>query len=246
MANKNHFIVMRAALLIAGLCIVVLSMLLLSPEIARDQNVVVFTASDVVLLFCVLVGPMLSGESIEEFTAGRIVSTGILFRATIPFAVCTAALVTYANIVPNPPLKLLVVAQLALTFVFVLWMYFGMLTSAHVEGVAQSEQALKYSVEALRASSQNLAVDSSRVDFSQYPRLESLSESIVKIAEEARYLTPVASTEAANLEQQIGSCLASLNAWYAVGDFTVPRIQEAEKLAYETLTLIYKRKSLRN
>lgn len=246
MVQRDRLLAMRATLFLFGLAIVALGLSLPLSGLATDGHVLLFTVCDALILFSVVVGPLLAGGRIEDATAGRIVLASMVPHATMPYAMCTTGLVLYANLAPQPPVRLLVVVQLALTFAMALWIYYGVRTSAHIEDVARYEAAVRSSVEGLRRASEQLAECALRADTSQCAGLDALAATIGQVAEELRYLTPVLRQEADEAERQIGLRLSSLDAWYRAEDFTPTRVQEASDLACETLTLIGTRKAMRN
>lgn len=235
-----------SVLFVAGLAIVILGLLALAPYLPGGSRVFWFVAADVIVLYLLVFSPLVMGERVSDLTGGRIVSLGIYWYAVGAYALLTAFVLFSVCTSVRPPLMIYIVLQLAGLFCVALAAFFGDAAHGQVEEVEAIQEQQLSSVRDLRATSEQLAIAVSQIDTTGNTALGELATATERIADDLRYLTPVQTQQAVLLERRIQSDLDTLMAQTGHGDPTMIDVPGACDVARDALSLIARRKALRN
>lgn len=245
MTRLNNSAALRVGLFIFGLCVVVLALVALPTRASADSAVLLFTTIDAVMLYVILFAPLLVVERVQELSEGRIVSMGIVWRATIPYALLSLGVMYGANSMPHPPLALLCVVQLAGLFGLALALFFGGAAENHIGDVERHEVMVRSSVSRLRGKSEELVAVATHAGLSQADDTQELAVLTGRIADELRYMTSVPTDEAMGLERHIAANLERLQACIH-SDMGRAEVTDAKRLAEDTLVTIAQRRAMHN
>lgn len=245
MGDKATSIGLRILLFAFGLVVLVLGLILLMPHPPAGAPAGLYVTCSLITLYALFFGPLLVGDSIEELSGGRTVSLGIYYLFLGVYALLTVVLVYYAVTGVGPTLSAIVVIQLAGLFGVAIGAYMAVSSGQRIADVKQREIGKRSSVERLRATSQRLSAQTSRLDTQDQIQGE-IVRTTKSIAEELRYLSPLHTPEAFALEEQIASYLDTLLASDFNSDMSSVAAQEALGYAQSALQLIEQRKAMRN
>ena len=244
MTKRNNAMALRCLLFAAGLAVLLVALALLEPYSLGGVGARVFTVVVSVSLYVVLVGPLVLGGALQSMSVGQIVAGGMYAKAAIIYALCSVGTMACANLVPQPPLGLLVVVQLVGLVAIGAYVAMGDATQAHVSSVELGEQARLAPVKAMRASAARLEVLALELDAATSPDCADAQRRVRSIAEDVRYLSPSSNPQAAQLDVRIDHNLSAMN---TLLDTAVPDARTVEELggmARETQRLIDQRKTL--
>lgn len=242
---RSNSTLLRVGLFVLGLCVVVLALVALPTRAFADPMVLMFTTIDAVALYVVLFAPLLVVDRIQDLSAGRIVSMGIVWRATVPYALLSLGVMYMANTMARPPLALLCAVQLAGLFGLALALFFGGEAEEHIQDVEHHEVIVRSSVTRLRGKSEELVAAAAHADLSQEDDTRELAVLVGRIADELRYMTPVQTDEAMGLERHIAANLERLQACIH-SDMGGAEVADAKRLAKDTLATIAQRRAMHN
>ncbi len=244
MKKRNNAMALRCLLFAAGLAVLLVALALLEPYSLGGVGARVFTVVVSVSLYVVLVGPLVLGSALQSMSVGQIVAGGMYAKAAIIYALCSAGTMACANLMPQPPLGLLVVVQLVGLVAIGVYIVMGDATQAHVSSVELGEQVRLAPVKAMRMSAARLEALALELETKTSPDCSDVQRRVQRIAEDVRYLSPSGNPQAAQLDARIDDSLSAMN---TLLDTSAPDAQTVEELggmARETQRLIDQRKRL--
>lgn len=242
MSSRGNSQTAKTAIFVFGLLIVCLAAWWLVPWVPGDTGNRLFVAFDLVLLYAVAFVPPLLLPRLQQSTTGRIVSVGILYWGIGLYAIYTVVLIWRACSQAFPPTRLLVILQLVGLFALVGVMYFSTTTREHADAVEAGEDTLMRNVEHIRSQASSTAIDASTLG-DAYAQAK---KKIEQISEEVRYLSPVTSPQACELEDHLYRLQGELSGLVQAARNGGVAPQELSRKADDVLLVIRQRKALIN
>ena len=248
MVRQDQSLVMRAILFVFGMLILILAFLFLIPFASNSSLVTLFATIDAAVLYTVALGPVLLGGVFEALSSGRRVTPSIGFVGIGAWIYILASIAVIAVLIihKDPPINVLLVVQLAALFVLGVSAVVGRQVNDQVEAVETAEQAILYPIKEVRSAAEQLAIKVSAQSLPEGEASRQLVQDVQKLADELRYISPSTAPEAASLDNGILSYVNALSACLGTGAVGPSQVQSASELVRDALTLVARRKAIRN
>lgn len=207
----------RLVLFLAGAVILGLLIWFGVPPILWQGNVIAFLIVAALLVYAALLLPVVFHFVLGD---GMIVGGIIYFRGAVLFGVLSLGLMLWA-LLSQDVSKLLIVLELAVIFVFAVYILISYYTASHVTNVRNAEMNKKDALDCLksRALQMQTTVDLKTGD-------QEVRTAVKKLAESIRFLSPSEAPEARRLEEAMIQKLTTLD----LRTNAMPDLQELESM----------------
>ena len=239
---------MRAVLFAFGMLVLLIAFIFLIPFASSNSAARVFATIDAAVLYTLALGPVLLGGVFEALSSGRKVTPSIGFAGVGMWIYTPITLVVIALLVgqKDPPLSVLLIVQLVALFVLCTALVLGTQVSDQVEAVEAAEQTVLAPIADMRRSAEQLAITVSEKSLPEGDASRQLVQDARRLADELAYLSPSASQETVSLEKGIQSHISAALACLGDDEVEPHQVQNASKLVHDALTLLARRKAIRN
>ena len=195
---ENKYPIMKILVFLLGMIVITVSGILLQPYFKIDTGKIIFVAISVFLMYITVFLPVLL-KSFSPQNADRVfVGGAVYFIGMVVYLLVSIILIV--GIINVLSLRIAVVVQLVAVFVFSIYVLTACYTSDYIKDVNKSEGKKKNLVLILREKTSRL--DSFAEGLKDENNKE-LKESIKKLSEDFRYLSPSDNNHAVELEQRM-------------------------------------------
>ncbi|MCK9171035.1 MAG: hypothetical protein M0P01_11540 [Treponema sp.] len=195
--TQKQSVILKSLLFVAGLGVIVLAFFLFNNTTAlRDAEWYMWIS--IVIMYLVFFCPFFLTRIHTENTAEKMPSLTMIWFGVVFFIIVSTA-VTVVVVLLLVPVRVAVIVECVLAFLFAINVYFGYFASSHVHYVEQTETQMLSSIKEIRAAMDLLVAKSSALNDGYSAEREKLS----CLAEDVKYLSPVQTGSAVDLEQEI-------------------------------------------
>lgn len=195
--NKDKSLIVRLVLFSCGAFVLLLGLMFIrfpfaevwASRFAWVSAFLIYTAACIPFLL-----PLFSTSAISSAITG-----GSVYYKGLTVYISALAALTYAAISRMFPHRFLIIGQIAALFVFAVFVYISLTSSAHTSAVEARERQKRARLNEIRSTASDAlaaAESSSQIDVA-------LIEKIRKVTEEVRYISPSGDQKAIDLEYQI-------------------------------------------
>ena len=238
--TKNQSLLFRILLFLAGAGIIVLAFFLINGNRELGEKDIFIWVS-IGLMYVILFSPfLLTAISIANFS-GKIPRLSLIWPGIFLYVGTSIAVIVLLVVTQVITVKIAIIIQAILLFLFLINIYLAFFASSHVRKVASEEAGKQQFIKQLKPKAQVLLLSVDKLP-AEYGNAQKIMKQAI---EETKYIYPVDNGIGYDLESKILQSLNNLSELLSViqtGVYMVSLETEAEKL----LMLVKERKLLRN
>ena len=232
----------RIAVFAFGIVILVVSMFLLESDVTQMSSGHIFAWCDLFFSYIVIFGPLFFTKGLAGMRTSHIVSVGIIWAMIVVYTVITFRLIAWGFFSPQFSLRFALIIQLVCVFALSFMVLAAGVTFEHADQVQIEEDVALNPIKELRTQAQVLTVRMGALG-SNYADVE---KKVKMISEELRYLSPVRTKAARELEDRIAMMLGTLSKQVTNLDGQGVLPEQLSQTANQILQKIKERKTMLN
>ncbi|MCR5768785.1 MAG: hypothetical protein K6G45_09890 [Lachnospiraceae bacterium] len=187
----------KIVIFLFGIAVLAISAFLLSQFSKTDVGKFVITCIIIAVIYILAFLPFFIEIFSSRNEAGRVISNVIYYKGMIPFTVASLMIIIFMYI--GLPVRFAVIAQGICFAVFLIYFFLACFTKGHIENIAVEEEKKKSTVAFLREKTKLLAIEADQLNGNNID----LKNSLKKLAEDFRYLSPSENQAAIDLDNKM-------------------------------------------
>ena len=188
--DKEKFSYLKLLLFLFGYVLIIIISACLSKPLGLSLGRSLFAALMLILMYTSVFFPLLVAN-LKGDVAKIAASASVYYKGMAAYIVASAG--ELAALVYGAPLGMIIASQCVAVFLFLLYIFLSIFTAKHIENVQTSEVQKKYMIKELKERAAELVALSSNSD-------QDVQKAVRKLEENVRFLSPVSSQAAIDLE----------------------------------------------